>query len=61
MRYEDIVCELMLQLARGLAHAHHHGIVHSDLKPANVLIGDDGQARLVDFNVAQRDGDARRS
>ncbi len=50
------VCELMLQLARGLAHAHHHGIVHSDLKPANVLIGDDGQARLVDFNVAQRDG-----
>lgn len=61
MRYEDIVCELMLQLAQGLSHAHHHGIVHSDLKPANVLIGDDGQARLVDFNVAQRDGDARRS
>lgn len=61
MRYEDIVCELMLQLAQGLAHAHHHGIVHSDLKPANVLIGDDGQARLVDFNVAQHDSDARRS
>ena len=61
MRYEEIVCELMLQLAQGLAHAHHHGIVHSDLKPANVLIGDDGQARLVDFNVAQHHGDARRS
>lgn len=61
MSYEDIVCELMYQLAQGLAHAHHHGIVHSDLKPANVLIGDDGQARLVDFNVSQRDGDSRRS
>ena len=61
MRYEAIVCELMLQLAQGLSHAHHHGIVHSDLKPANVLIGDDGQARLVDFNVAQHDSGARRS
>ncbi len=61
MRYEDIVCELLYQLAQGLSHAHHHGIVHSDMKPANVLIGDDGQARLVDFNVAQRDGDSRRS
>ncbi len=52
--YEDIVCELILQVARGLSHAHRLGIVHSDLKPANVLVGDDGQARLVDFNVAQQ-------
>ncbi|MFO1062775.1 MAG: protein kinase [Pirellulales bacterium] len=50
--WERTVCELVRQIAAGLAHAHSHGIVHCDLKPANVLVGDDGEARLVDFNVA---------
>lgn len=51
--FEQIVCEILLQVSRGLIHAHDRGIVHSDLKPANILLGDDGQARLVDFNVSQ--------
>ncbi len=40
------------RLADGLAHAHERGILHCDLKPANVLIADDGQPMLLDFNVA---------
>ena len=50
---------LVERIAEGLAHAHRHGIVHGDLKPANILISDDGQPLLLDFHLSQwvaRDG-----
>ncbi len=40
------------QVADALAYAHRCGVVHCDLKPANILLGSDGQPRLLDFNVA---------
>ena len=52
--FEQVVAELLYQAACGLENAHQNGLVHSDLKPANILVGDDGKARLVDFNVAQQ-------
>ncbi|MDB5310925.1 MAG: pknB 22 [Gemmataceae bacterium] len=52
MTYTDAVCWIGGQLADGLAHAHAHGLVHNDLKPANVLLTDDGQPMLLDFGVA---------
>ena len=42
-----------MRLADGLAHAHHLGIVHRDVKPGNVLVGSDGLARLADFGIAR--------
>lgn len=48
----DSVVDHIAQLAEGLAHAHGRGIVHSDLKPANVLITDDGVPMLLDFNLS---------
>jgi hypothetical protein len=39
-------------LAEGLAHAHERGIVHRDLRPANVLISKTGEVKLTDFGVA---------
>jgi tetratricopeptide (TPR) repeat protein len=41
------------RLAEGLAHAHEHGIVHQDLKPGNLLLSDDGEPMLLDFNLAR--------
>jgi serine/threonine protein kinase len=44
---------LARELLDALGHIHAAGIVHRDVKPANVLIGPDGRARLTDFGIAQ--------
>lgn len=49
------------RLASALAHAHQRGIVHGDLKPANILIRNDGEPALIDFNLSQITDAAPRS
>jgi len=40
------------QVAEGLAEAHRLGVVHRDLKPGNIMIDKDGNARIMDFGIA---------
>ena len=49
----DQALALVHQVARGLAFAHEHGVVHRDVKPHNVLIDADGVAKVTDFGIAR--------
>lgn len=54
----DRCLRLYLQAAAGLLAAHSAGLVHRDFKPDNVIIGEDGRVRVVDFGLARAlDGD----
>jgi serine/threonine protein kinase len=44
--------DIILQLCSGLQYAHKQGIIHQDVKPANIFIQPNGQAKLVDFGLA---------
>ena len=47
-----------LHVLRGLVAVHRAGVVHRDVKPANILVADDGSIFLVDFGIARIAGDA---
>jgi serine/threonine protein kinase len=53
LTYVSAVLWVGARLAEGLAHAHDQGVVHGNLKPANILLADNGQPMLLDFNLAQ--------
>ena len=43
----------MREVCAGVAHAHQHLVVHCDIKPANILVTDEGHPKLIDFGVAR--------
>jgi eukaryotic-like serine/threonine-protein kinase len=47
------VVELAVQACMGLQHAHDVGLIHRDVKPANLLVRDDGVLKIADFGIAR--------
>jgi len=45
--------EIAAQVAEGLAYAHRHGVVHRDVKPANIMLAVTGLAKITDFGIAR--------
>jgi serine/threonine protein kinase/dipeptidyl aminopeptidase/acylaminoacyl peptidase len=54
----DQALDFATQTARGLAKAHHHGILHRDVKPANLFLTNDGVVKVLDFGIAKLKGEA---
>jgi hypothetical protein len=49
----DDALALTTQIARALAFAHEHGVIHRDVKPQNVLLDENGTAKVTDFGIAR--------
>ena len=54
---ENLVCVYITQVLEGLVYLHEQGVVHRDIKGANILTTKEGIIKLADFGVATKFGD----
>ena len=50
---EKFALDIVRQVARGLKHAHAHGLIHRDIKPANIMVTTEKVAKICDFGLAR--------
>jgi hypothetical protein len=52
------IIEILEKVARALAYAHQQGVIHRDMKPANIVVDRDGEPKITDFGLARSEGAA---
>jgi serine/threonine-protein kinase len=52
-RVEQTIIPVLVQVLDGLGYAHRLGMTHRDVKPGNILVSPEGQAKIVDFGIAR--------
>jgi eukaryotic-like serine/threonine-protein kinase len=55
----DDAIRVGVQISSALAGAHRAGVVHRDVKPANILVSEDGTAKITDFGISRAIGDVK--
>ncbi|MEU5261906.1 serine/threonine-protein kinase [Amycolatopsis sp. NPDC021455] len=55
----DDAIRVGVQISSALAGAHRAGVVHRDVKPANILVAEDGTAKITDFGISRAIGDVK--
>jgi serine/threonine protein kinase len=50
---EEEALKIVMQVARGLKHAHEQGIIHRDIKPGNIFLTQDGVAKILDLGLSK--------
>jgi serine/threonine protein kinase len=51
--------QIFAQVARGLVHMHQRGVYHADMKPNNLLLGENGDVKIIDFGLSRIKGDSK--
>ena len=51
------VRQALIQVCRGLDHAHLKGLIHRDIKPSNIMVGPDGHVTIMDFGIVKETAD----
>ena len=55
----DLAVHVVINTIKGLQHSHHCGIVHQDMKPANLMVQADGSIKIADFGISKIAGPAQ--
>jgi serine/threonine protein kinase len=56
---EKDALDIIIQVAKALAHAHSQGLIHRDVKPKNIMINKDGAVKLADMGLAREASDIK--
>ncbi|MBU0554105.1 protein kinase, partial [Myxococcota bacterium] len=51
----SVVQGVIVQVCKGLAHAHRQGLIHRDIKPGNIMLSETGHVTIMDFGIVKKD------